>query len=416
MRRLLTNLINPLSDSQAEFLPLQIITLIDSKIASIEPFNASLHHDYEDYRNTVALPGFIDLHVHLSQYLMRGLYEPALLPWLQQHVFPEEQRSQNPDYATHLARLFYSALFACGTTMSVIYTAPYPDSCEAAFSVAKELGVRAKIGMTMMDQNAPPELLNSTDNVLKSSIHLFERWHQQSPLLDYIFTPRFALSCSMQLMTEIANYAKYHQAWIQTHLSENKDEIRLVKELFGRKSYTEVYAKAGMLGPRSIFGHAIHLSEDELPALKDSGSKIAHCPDSNFYLKSGEFPLEAIETYGIPYGLGSDVGAGTTLNMLHHAKMMNFRQSRVSVAPEKALYHLTLGSARLLSMEDQIGSLEPGKDADIVILKAPEGYQVGSESLSQLVFFGSEFTVQETIVAGISKYRIAYPLSGNCPV
>ncbi len=401
MIKLLTNIINPLSQTKAEFLPQQLICIEGSKIHSIEAFNPKVHHDYQDYGDCLTLPGFIDIHVHLSQYLMRGLYEPALLPWLNKHVFPAEQRSANPEYAHQIAELFFHALFANGTTMSVIYTAPYPKACEAAFEVAEKLGVRALIGMTMMDQNSPEELSMSTDQALQTSIDLYEHWHGKSPMRDYIFTPRFAPSCSMELMTETAKYAMAHQAWIQTHLSENKDEMALVKQLFGKSTYTGVYAQAGMLGPRSIFGHAIHLGSDELGALKDSGAKIAHCPDSNFYLKSGEFPLDKIEAAGIPFALGSDVGAGTTLNMLHHAKMMNFRQSAYSVSPENALYHITLGSARLLNMDRQIGSLEPGKEADLVILQPPEGYPPNPESLSQLIFFGADFIVKETRIGGL---------------
>jgi len=138
--------------------------------------------------------------------------------------------------------------------------------------------------------------------------------------------------------------------------------------------------------------------------LAETGSKIAHCPDSNFYLKSGEYPLQRIETAGIEYALGSDVGAGTTLNMLYHAKMMNFRQTINPVLPAKALYHITLGSAKLLGMDDLIGSIDPGKEADIVFLQAPDGYEIGEDSLSQLIFFGSEFSVKETLVAGISLF------------
>lgn len=289
--------------------------------------------------------------------------------------------------------------------MSVIYTAPFFSSCEAAFQMAEDVGVRAMIGMTMMDQNSPEELQQATSLVLDSSFRLYDRWHLCNPMLEYIFTPRFAPSCTMELMTETANFASQHGAWIQTHLSENEDEIEMVKQLFGLANYTQVYAQAGMLGSRTIFGHAIHLSKDELQALKDSNAKIAHCPDSNFYLKSGEFPLQVIEKYGIPYSLGSDVGAGTTLNMLHHAKMMNFRQTSYPVSPEKALYHITLGSAKVLEKESQIGSLAAGKEADIVILQPPEGYPPGTDSLSQLTFLGTEFRVRETIVAGTSKYK-----------
>jgi guanine deaminase len=400
MRNILCNVLNPVSPDKAEFLPKQIISIDKGIIQSITPAGTTGLADIEDYSDCLALPGFIDLHVHLSQYRMRGLYEPSLLPWLNKYVFPEEARSAETTYATALAKQFYTALCKAGTTMSVIYTAPSAAACEAAFQVASEMGIRAMIGMTMMDQNSPASLLQSTASSLDTAIALFEKWHDNSPCLDYIFTPRFAPTCSMQLMQEVARFAKSHNAWVQTHLSENKDELLWVKEIFGLDSYTEVYEKAGILSPKSIFGHAIHLNDRELAVLKANNAKIAHCPDSNFYLKSGEYPLQRIMDAGIEFGLGSDVGAGTTLNMLYHAKMMNYRQSNLLVLPTNALYHITLGSAKLLGMEKQIGSLEAGKAADMVFLKPPDGYPISEQSLSQLIFFGSEFPVKQTLVAG----------------
>ncbi len=404
MRNILTNIINPLSPFATQYLPNQVICIEASKITSITPQTQFKGLAPEDYTQFVALPGFIDLHVHLSQYRMRGLYEPALLPWLNQHVFPEEARSQQDSYAIALSEQFFQATLAVGTTMSVIYTAPYASACSIAFEVAERMGIRAMIGMTMMDMNAPIGLVQGSKDSVESSVALFEKWHAKTDKLDYIFTPRFAPTCSVELMQQIGSYAVKHKAWIQTHLSENTSELAWVKEIFGQNSYTEVYHKAGLLSPKSIFGHAIHLTDKELNLLSETHSKIAHCPDSNFYLKSGEFPLERIEAAGIDYALGSDVGAGTVLNMLHHAKMMNFRQSQYPVLPAKALYHITLGSARLLGMEDKLGSLEAGKEADIVFMQAPDGFELGEQTLSQLIFFGSEFSVKETLVAGKSLY------------
>ncbi|PKN73095.1 MAG: hypothetical protein CVU50_04905 [Candidatus Cloacimonetes bacterium HGW-Cloacimonetes-3] len=400
MRNILCNILNPVSADRIEFLPRHVISIEQGIIQSIIPAEAQELTDVEDFSDCLALPGFIDLHVHLSQYRMRGLYEPALLPWLNKYVFPEEARSAETGYATDLAKQFYQALCQAGTTTSIIYTAPSEAACEAAFAVAEEIGIRAMIGMTMMDQNSPAGLVQSTTKSLDTSFALYERWHGKNPLLDYIFTPRFAPTCSMELMKEVSRFAYDHNSWIQTHLSENTDELAWVKDLFGLNSYTEVYEKAGLLTPHSIFGHAIHLTNIELSMLKANEAKLAHCPDSNFYLKSGEYPMQRILEAGIEFGLGSDVGAGTTLNMLHHAKMMNFRQSSLSVMPANALYHITLGSARLLGMESRIGSINAGKDADIVLLKPPVGYPISEQSLSQLVFFGNEFEVKHTMVAG----------------
>lgn len=397
MRHLRSNIFNPVSPTEAEYLEDHVLSFDGDKIYSITAFR-DFSGAWEDYRAHIILPGLIDLHVHLSQYRIRGMYEPALLPWLNEHVFPEEMRSSDPDYARQLSRDFYQALLTRGTTFSVIYTAPFRQAAELAFEVAQEMGIRAKIGMTMMDMNSPEGILHSRDYALKHSIELFEKW--DSPFLGYIFSPRFAPTCSETLMRETGKYAAEHGAFIQTHLSENLEEISWVKQLFGRDSYTEVYADFGILGPRTILGHAIHLSDAELDLLAQSHSTIAHCPDSNFYLKSGEFPFQRIADKGIPLGLGSDVGAGTTLNMLYHAKQMNFRQSVLPVLPPQMLYSITLGSAKILGLQDRIGSLNAGKDADFILLKAPQGFEIGVHSLSQVCFLSEDFEVSKVFVQG----------------
>jgi len=403
MKNILCNIVNPISPEEIQFLPKQVISIKESKISAITPLSEFQGRIDEDRSNEYALPGFIDLHTHLSQYYIRGLYEPALLPWLNKYVFPEEERSKNIEYAEKLSRDFFSAMLKAGTTTCVIYTAPFFSACDMAFEIAKETGIRALIGMTMMDMNCPENLPQNSHKTLEESILLYEKWHGKNAKLDYIFTPRFAPTCSLELMKEVAKYAIEHNAWIQTHLSENKEEIEMVKEIFGFKNYTEVYQKAGLLTQHSIFAHCIHLSDEEIKMLAENKCKIAHCPDSNFFLKSGEFPLQKIEEAGIEYGLGSDVGAGTSLNMLYHTKMMNYRQSDYPVLPAKALYHITLGSAKLLGVDKIIGSLEIGKEADIVFLKPPLNYPLKNNGISQLVFCGQEFSLTETLVAGRNK-------------
>lgn len=403
MKNILCNIVNPISPDEIQFLPKQVISIEESKISAITPLSEFQGRIDEDRSNEYALPGFIDLHTHLSQYYIRGLYEPALLPWLNKYVFPEEERSKNIEYAEKLSRDFFSAMLKAGTTTCVIYTAPFFSACDMAFEIAQETGIRALIGMTMMDMNCPENLQQNSHKTLEESILLYEKWHGKNAKLDYIFTPRFAPTCSLELMKEVAKYAIEHNAWIQTHLSENKEEIEMVKEIFGFKNYTEVYQKAGLLTQHSIFAHCIHLSDEEIKMLAENKCKIAHCPDSNFFLKSGEFSLQKIEEAGIEYGLGSDVGAGTSLNMFYHTKIMNYRQSDYPVLPAKALYHITLGSAKLLGVDKIIGSLEIGKEADIVFLKPPLNYPLKNNGISQLVFCGQEFSLTQTLVAGRNK-------------
>ncbi|HNV93426.1 MAG TPA: guanine deaminase [Candidatus Cloacimonas sp.] len=400
MKNILTNVINPVSCEVIQFLPEQVISIEGSKITAIIPKQEFQGIVDEDLSHQFALPGFIDLHIHLSQYYIRGLYEPALLPWLNKYVFPEEARSKDNEYAQKLSRDFFSALLKDGTTTAVIYTAPFFEACNTAFEIASEIGIRALIGMTLMDKNCPEPLKQDSHKAIEDSFLLYEKWHNKNAKLDYVFTPRFAPTCSMELMQEIGKFAKKHNAWIQTHLSENKAELNLVKELFGFDNYTLVYEKAGLLSEHSIFAHCIHLDDSELQLLAENKCKIAHCPDSNFFLKSGEFPIKRIEEKGIAYGLGSDVGSGTTINMLYHTKMMNYRQSWEPVSAAKALYYITLGSARLLGLDSEIGSLETGKEADIVFIEPAEDFLVDDNIISKLVFCESDFTITHTLVGG----------------
>lgn len=372
----------------------------DGKIALLRDYDQILDPDAEDLRDCVILPGLIDLHVHLSQFRARGRFEPALLPWLNRHIFPAEALSRDPEYASILADEFFTALFKAGTTTAVIYTAPFKQACETAFKVAERLGARGLIGMTLMDSNSPEPLIQSTAYAYETSVELYERWHKRNELLDYVFTPRFAPTCSLELMKLIGSFASSRSAFMQSHLSENKDEIAWVKELFSSSSYTQVYADMGILGPKTIMGHAIHLNDEELSILKATGTAIAHCPDSNFFLKSGEFPYQRLWDQGLRIGLGSDVGAGTTLSMFHHAQMANYRQSSLSLKPERLLWHLTMAAAQILGWEDRIGSLQIGKDADLVMIRIPNEQNTDASLLSSLCFFGSEFQIERTVIRG----------------
>lgn len=405
MRKIRTKLLTPLTPDAAVIYRDHVIAWDEDRIAFIRRFDPALDKDCEDRRDLLCLPGFIDVHVHLSQYRIRGAYEPSLLNWLERHVFPEEARSVDPAYAKTLSDEFFQALFAAGTSTAVIYTAPFAEACEAAFASAASSGARALIGMTMMDSNGPPELIQSTDYAFSRSVELFERWHGRNPLLEYVFTPRFALSCSKELMSRVADFASARSAWIQTHLSENRGEIEHVLQLFEADSYTQVYERLGLLTDKTILAHAIHLDEAELDILAAHACKIAHCPDSNFFLKSGEFNYPALAAKKLRIGIGSDVAAGTTLSMLYHAKMANFRQSAHSLKPERLFHHITLGNATLLGLEERIGSLEPGKEADLCFLRLPSPALPDEDLLSALCFWGHEWLVEETVVAGRTVFR-----------
>ena len=400
MKIIKTNILNPISSEKSEFIKNIFISIEKSRFFSIS--KDIINTDFEDLTDCVCIPGLIDTHVHLSQLNVVGRHSPNLLDWLNDFIFVEESKSKNDDYARKVAEEFFTTSIKSGTTTSVIYTAPFKKACEIAFETAKEFGVRAIIGKTMMDCNSSELLKEDTETSFNESVQLFEKWNKETPLLEYIFSPRFAPVCSSKLMKKIGDFARKNNAFIQTHLSENKDEIKWVKELFPNcKSYAEVYEKHNLLGPKTILGHAIHLSDSELKMIKDSNSKIAHCPDSNFFLKSGIFPFEKIKNSNIDFALASDVAAGTSLSMFNVMKMCVYRQDNCAVSPEEAFYYATLGGAKVLGKEDIIGSIEVGKEADLAFIEIPNIKESEkSDLLSELVYLGNERKVKSVFVSG----------------
>lgn len=398
-------MINPISVEHVELLKDHVIGYENGIITLLRPYDPQKDEDCEYALDSVLIPGLIDLHTHLSQFWVRAAYEPALLPWLQQHVFPAEALSQKPEYARTIAAAFFQNLAANGTTTSVIYTAPFKAACEIAFEEAAKQQARALIGMTMMDMNSPEYLKQSTSEAFEQSVELYEAFSGKDSRLDYIFSPRFALSCTAELLKLTADYAQKHQAFIQSHLSENKDEISQVKELFAAKSYTQVYHDLGILGPKTIMGHAIHLTQDEMSLLAQSNTAIAHCPESNFFLKSGEFRYESMQEMGLRIGLASDVAAGNSLNMFRQAKLANYRQSHFSLSPQRLFWHLTMGSATALGFQDKVGSLEIGKEADLCMIRLNEDHGFDNELLAKLIYVNEDFSIIRTITKGNTVFQ-----------
>jgi guanine deaminase len=331
----------------------------------------------------VCLPGLIDLHTHLPQYPVVARREEALLPWLQRHIFPTELDFQGPGQRSMITA-FFKELLANGTTTAVLYGAVWEDSTELAFEIASDMGLRAVIGKMMMDEGSYGEALpaEARRKSLEETERLATRWQGANKgLLDYAVSPRFAVTCSMELMLEAAAIAERTGCYIQTHLSESTGEIRTVRDRFPEcSSYTEVYRRAGLLGPRSIFGHAIHLTDDEIDLLVSSGSRVAHCPTANLFLNSGLCPLQTLRTAGVPVGLGSDVAAGPELNLWQVMRSAIETQAVRRMAddaiptltPADALHLATTGAATALGKESLIGSLDPGKDADLLLLDLRE--------------------------------------------
>jgi guanine deaminase len=338
-----------------------------------------------DLRPLVVLPGLVDLHVHLPQLPSAGLgFGMGLLPWLERHVFPLEREWADPIRAGRLAHAAFEALAAAGTTTVLAYGAVYAEGLAAAFEAAEGHGIRAILGKVMMDRGSydlhgsPTAILARS---LPESIELARRWHGAAGgRLGYAFTPRFAVSCTADLLRASAEAARDIGAWWQTHVAEDPAEIAEVARLFPEaRDYVDVYDRAGGLGPRSVLAHAVHLSDRELARLVETGTGVAHCPASNLFLGSGAMPLGRYRAAGLQVGLGSDVAGGPELSLLSVMRAGAWSQvARRSLAgdagallgPLDWLRLGTLEGARTLGLGDRTGSLEPGKAADIIALDA----------------------------------------------
>lgn len=329
----------------------------------------------ETHPGAVFLPGLVDTHLHYPQTRVKGSASGPLLDWLKATVFPEEAKFADDDYAAAVALEFSAAMIAQGTTTASIYGSPHPAATDILFATLARLGLRAQLGLTLMDRGAPPENLLAAGPALAACEGLIERWHgHDDDRLRFCVTPRFALSCTPQLLRGAADLACAHGLSLQTHLSENDAELRATAAAFpDAADYLEVYESHGLVGERSLFAHCIHLSEGNWDRLAERRACVAHCPDSNFFLGSGVMPLQAATSRGVRVGLGTDVGAGRTFSLRRvAARAYDAALLRgAPVTPEALLWLATRGGAEALGLGDRIGLLEPGFDADLCAVDLP---------------------------------------------
>ena len=348
-----------------------------------------------DLRPLVILPGLVDLHVHLPQLPNAGVGAGLhLLDWLERYIFPLE-RAFDEAAAERLAPAAFRAFAAAGTTTALLYGAVYEPSLEASFRAAEAHGIRAIIGKVMMDRLTYDDRLPANrvlETSLRQSADLCARWHgRDDGRLQYAFTPRFAVSCSADMLRESASLARSTGAYWQTHLSEDRAELTEVARLFpDALDYLDVYDRAGGLGSRTVLAHAIHLSDREVARLAETDTAVAHCPASNLFLSSGAMPLSRYQAAGLRVGLGSDVAGGPELSMFANMQAGAYTQSLLrstvagrDAAPEAGtpqgpgsaplapldwLRLGTLDGARALGLDRVIGSIESGKEADLIAI------------------------------------------------
>ncbi|MDA0674286.1 MAG: guanine deaminase [Cyanobacteria bacterium] len=329
--------------------------------------------DITAYPHRLLMPGFIDTHIHFPQMTMMAAYGEQLLAWLERYTFPIEAQFKDPAFARPMADRFLTELLRHGTTTALVLAAVFPESAEVLFEAAAARNLRLIAGKVMMDRNAPDYLLDTATDSYADSRRLIETWHKRGRLL-YAVTPRFAVTSTPEQLSLAGKLLQeFPDVYLHTHLSENVDEVALVKATYpDHDGYLDVYDRAGLVGDRSIFAHGVQLTEAEFARLSEAGAAIAFCPSSNLFLGSGCFPIEKAKSTITPIkvGLGSDVGAGTSFSILQTAqdayKVAQLRRQKLSAF--QGLFLATLGGARALNLEAHIGNFLPGKEADFVVL------------------------------------------------
>lgn len=367
-----------------------------------------------DHRPHLIMPGFIDCHIHYPQMQVVASYAGALMEWLNKYTFVEEQKFANQGHPERIASQFFDELIRHGTTTAAAYCSVHKASVQAFFTEAHRRNMRMVAGKVMMDRNAPAGLLDTAQSGYDDSKALIEEWHGKGRQL-YAITPRFApTSTPEQLEMSGALVREYPQLHVQTHLCENTAEIAFVAELFPwSRDYTQVYEHYGLLGPKTLLGHCIHLTDAEIGAIADSGSVAVFCPTSNLFIGSGLFDLARLKGANVRNAIATDIGGGTSYSMLRTLdegyKILNIQGQRYH--PLRSFYQVTLGNARALTLEGIIGSFVPGAEADCVVLDARstpamrlrmETVETLVEELMLLQTMGDDRAIAEVYVAGRS--------------
>jgi guanine deaminase len=332
------------------------------------------------------IPGLVDAHVHLPQYRVRGRFSDALLPWLREHIWPEEARFADRVYREAVAGEFRDGMIAAGTTAALVWGSPHEESAHTVLNDLAPLCVRG--GDVLMDRYTPSELKRPTLEGLASATEHAARYGSR-----YALTPRFVPTCTPELLHGLGRLAAESDVLVQTHLAENTDEVAWVASLHpDARSYLDVYDQARLLGPSTVLAHCIHLDELDLARLALTRSWIAHCPSSNVALGSGRMPLEQVLAAGVNVALATDVGAGPDISMLDvMASFLDVQAGVFGVRPTLALELATLRGAQAMGEGVQRGSLEPGRAADVVGLRLPGGLRRGETADEALARVLDEF-------------------------
>jgi guanine deaminase len=374
----------------------------------------------ERFPGGLIVPGFVDAHVHYPQTERIASHGEQLLHWLDRHIFPAEQAFADPAHADAIASFFLDELLRNGTTSALVFATVHAASVDALFAAALERGMRIVTGKVLMDLG-PPGLRDSVAEGRAENEALIARWRGRGRL-GYAVTPRFALTSSAAQLADAGRLLSEHpEVLLHTHLSENLGEIAAVGERFAdARDYLDCYDRFGLVGPRSVFAHCIHMDDPALARMAEAGAGVAFCPTSNLFLGSGLFDLARADAHGVRVGIGTDIGAGTSFSILHTLgeayKVCQLRGS--SLDPFRALHLATAGRARVMGIADRVGGLAPGQEADFVVLDCAATPLLARRTAGATLFdrlfalqvLGDDRAIAFTYVAG----RCAHARSASC--
>ena len=363
----------------------------------------------------IIAPGFVDMHIHFPQTDVIGSPADGLLPWLENYTFPHEKRFVAPDYSAQVAQFFIAELLRNGVTTALAFATSHPASAQALFVEAQHDQMRLITGKVLQDRHSPDGVRDDTEQSLIDTEALIQRWHGVDRL-GYAITPRFApTSTPEQLRGAGELAARYPGVWIQSHVAENLDEIRWAHELFpASRSYLSVYDDFGLLRERAVYAHCIHLDEHDRALMRDTGAVAAVSPTSNLFLGSGFFDYAEADRVGMGYGLASDVGGGTSFSSFHTMLAAYYvgREGQakrgLSLSPQHLWWQHTAGAARALGLAGVVGNLQPGCEADFIVLNpqatpllARRTAQAGSidELLFAMIVLGDDRLVEKTVIS-----------------
>ena len=363
----------------------------------------------------ILAPGFVDMHIHFPQTDIIGSPSPGLLPWLENYTFPAEAKFVDSAHSNEVADVFFDELLRNGVTTSLTFATSHVASVDAFFEGAQRRGLRMITGKVLQDRNSPDGVRDHTEQSLLDTEALIRKWHNVDRL-GYAITPRFAptsTDAQMRGAGELA--AKYADTWIQSHVAENRDEVQWARELYPRsRSYLDVYAGFGLMRERAVYAHCIHFDDEDRRLMRDTRTATAVSPTSNLFLGSGFFDFEGADRVGYRYGLASDVGGGTsfspfaTMMAAYYVGREGQTKPGISIAPSELWWRHTGGAAQALGLSGVIGNLQPGCEADFVVIDPKATPMLArktglaanlEELLFAMIVLGDDRLIERTVIS-----------------